>query len=43
MKSAGFAEFQITWSKDVFTGAPQESSADAFGTVGINFFARKPV
>jgi len=26
----------------VFAGAPQASSADKFGTVGINFRARKP-
>jgi hypothetical protein len=39
---AGFVDFAITWRKDVFSGAPQESSAAAFGTVGINFRARKP-
>lgn len=40
---AGFVDFEITWRKDVFDGAPQESSAANFGTVGINFRARKPV
>lgn len=40
---AGFVDFEITWRKDVFAGAPQESSAASFGTVGINFCARKPV
>lgn len=40
---AGFVDFAITWRKDVFSGAPQESSAAEFGTVGINFRARKPV
>lgn len=39
---AGFVDFEITWRKDVFSGAPQASSAADFGTVGINFRARKP-
>ena len=39
--AAGFVDFEITWRTDVFTGAPQASSADKFGTVGINFRARK--
>jgi len=39
---AGFENFEITWSKTVFDGAPQSSSAKAFGTTGINFRARKP-
>lgn len=39
---AGFVDFEITWRKEVFDGAPQESSAASFGTVGINFRARKP-
>ncbi|MDX1687020.1 MAG: hypothetical protein R3248_03470 [Candidatus Promineifilaceae bacterium] len=39
---AGFVNFEITWRKDVFSGAPQESSAANFGTKGINFRARKP-
>ena len=38
----GFTHFEITWKKDVFSGAPQQSSAAQFGTVGINFRARKP-
>ncbi len=38
---AGFVEFEITWRDDVFDGAPQESSAADFGTLGINFRARK--
>jgi hypothetical protein len=38
---AGFVDFEITWRADVFSGAPQESSATNFGTVGINFRARK--
>jgi hypothetical protein len=40
--SAGFVDFEITWRADVFSGAPQSSSAAAFGTLGINFRARKP-
>ena len=43
MKAAGFVDFEITWRADVFDGAPQESSAAAFGTVGINFRATKAV
>lgn len=35
-------DFEITWRADVFSGAPQASSAAKFGTVGINFRARKP-
>ncbi len=38
---AGFVDFEITWRADVFSGAPQEGSAANFGTVGINFRARK--
>ncbi len=41
MVGAGFVDFEITWRAEVFDGAPQESSAAAFGTVGINFSARK--
>jgi TusA-related sulfurtransferase len=40
---AGFVDFEITWRKDVFSGAPQSGSAANFGTVGINFRARKAV
>jgi len=39
--SAGFVGFEITWRKDVFGGAPQAGSAENFGTLGINFRARK--
>jgi hypothetical protein len=38
---AGFVDFEITWRADVFSGAPQSSSAAEFGTLGINFRARK--
>jgi hypothetical protein len=40
--AAGFVEFAITWHADVFSGAPQSSSAANFGTQGVNFRARKP-
>jgi hypothetical protein len=39
--AAGFVGFEITWSKDVFSDAPQAGSAEKFGTLGINFRARK--
>ena len=39
--AAGFVGFEITWRKDVFGGAPQAGSAEEFGTLGINFRARK--
>lgn len=39
--AAGFVDFEITWQADVFGGAPQQSSAASFGTLGINFRARK--
>lgn len=41
--AAGFIDFEITWRADVFAGAPQSSSAANYGTLGINFFARKPL
>ena len=39
--AAGFVDFEITWRADVFSGAPQSSSAGNFGTLGINFRACK--
>jgi TusA-related sulfurtransferase len=39
--AAGFVDFEITWRADVFSDAPQSSSAASFGTLGINFRARK--
>jgi hypothetical protein len=39
--AAGFVDFEITWQADVFSGAPQASSAAEFGTQGINFRACK--
>jgi hypothetical protein len=40
--AAGFEAFAITWRADVFSGAPQQSSAAKFGTLGINFRATRP-
>ena len=42
IESSGFEDFAITWQAPVFDDAPQSSSAAQFGTVGINFVARKP-
>jgi len=39
--AAGFVDFEIMWRADVFSGAPQASSAAEFGTQGINFRARR--
>jgi len=41
--AAGFVNFEITWRKNVFGGAPQAGSAEKFGTLRINFRARKAV
>ena len=40
--AAGFIGFEITWRADIYTDAPQASSAASFGTLGITFRARKP-
>ena len=39
--AAGFVDFEITWRADIYSDAPQQSSAAEFGTLGINFRARK--
>ena len=39
--AAGFVGFEITQRTDVFSGAPQASSAAKFGTLGITLRARK--
>ena len=39
---AGFVGAEIPWRADVFRGAPQDKSSQAFGTLGINLRARKP-
>ena len=40
--AAGFQDFAIAGRCDVFSGAPHQSSAAQFGTLGINFRASKP-
>ena len=40
--AAGFIHSEITWRAEVYSGAPQASSAADFGTLGIAFRARKP-
>ena len=42
VEGAGFEGFWIDSRLDVFAGAPQQSSAANFGTLGITFGARKP-
>ena len=34
--AAGFVDVEIPWRADIFSGAPQATSAAAFGTQGIN-------
>ncbi len=41
MTAAGFQDFQIAWRGDVYAGIA-DSKAPLFGTLGINFSARKP-
>lgn len=40
--TAGFVDFEITWRGDIYSGAVQSSSAAQYGTLGVNFSARKP-
>ncbi len=39
--AAGLVEFEIICRGDVYSGAVQSSSATRYGTLGINFRARK--
>jgi SAM-dependent methyltransferase len=39
--AAGFSTIEVTWGKDVFSGAPQHSDAATFGTLGITIRAQK--
>ena len=41
MTAAGFIDFEIASSTDVYAGAQQSSSAAEFGTLGVSFRARK--
>ncbi len=42
MARAGFEGFNLVWGTDVYSGAPQESSAAQFETHGVNFRAKWP-
>lgn len=39
--AAGFTNIEVTWGKDVFSGAPQHSDAAEFGTLGVTIQAKK--
>jgi hypothetical protein len=39
--AAGFVGFEITWRGEIYSGAVQSSSAAKYGTLGVNFAARK--
>ena len=41
MQTAGFTDFAIVSRVDVYAGAPQQTSAAKFGTLGITFTARR--
>lgn len=41
MAECGFEEIEIPWRADVFRGAPQDKNSATFGTLGVNFRARK--
>ncbi|MDQ2941585.1 MAG: hypothetical protein M3R05_05280 [Chloroflexota bacterium] len=40
--AAGFVDVEIIPGHDVFAGAPQHSSAAAYGTIGAGLRGRKP-
>ncbi len=42
VEAAGFVDVEVHRGVDVFSGAPQASSAAAFGTVGAGITGRKP-
>ncbi|HJS19581.1 MAG TPA: methyltransferase domain-containing protein [Anaerolineales bacterium] len=39
--AAGFKNIEVVWGKDVFSGAPQQSDAAEFGTLGVTIRASK--
>ena len=43
LAECGFDEIEVPWRADVFRGAPQDKSSATFGTLGVNFRARKKV
>jgi arsenite methyltransferase len=42
VEGAGFRDVEIRRGLDVFSGAPQQSNAAAFGTMGAGIIGRKP-
>ena len=42
VEGAGFRDVEVRRGVDVFSGAPQQSNAAAFGTVGAGIMGRKP-
>ena len=42
VQNAGFEGVEVIWGEDVFSGAPQSSSATEYGTLGVHIRARKP-
>jgi len=43
LAECGFDEIEVPWRADVFRGAPQDKNSVSFGTLGVNFRARKRV
>ncbi len=41
LAECGFDEIEVPWKADVFRGAPQDKNSASFGTLGVNFRARK--
>jgi len=41
LAECGFDEIEVPWRADVFRGAPQDKNSASFGTLGVNFRARK--
>jgi arsenite methyltransferase len=42
VRAAGFVDVEVVPGRDVFAGAPQESNAAAYGTIGAGLRGRKP-
>jgi hypothetical protein len=41
LAECGFDEIEVPWKADVFRGAPQDKNSATFGTLGVNFRARR--
>ncbi len=41
VRDVGFNDVEVIWGEDVFSGAPQSSSAAEFGTLGVHIRGRK--